>query len=107
MSRNREDVYLVCGSKCRDFDFSRLQLSKLLAEHKEIRIKVASDYGDARALREADLSVTYTCDEVPDATGHSMLKSFVANGGQWCALHAINSVLEWLCHDPPFIACPS
>ena len=106
MSGNRKDVYLVCGGKYHDFDFARLELLKPFAGHDEIRVKVANHYGDVSALFEADLLVTYTCDEVPDATGQSMLKSFVAKGGKWFALHATNSVLEWLSHDPPLLRAP-
>ncbi len=106
MAETRKNVYLVCGGKYHDFDFARLELLKLFAEHDEIRVKVANDYGDVRALCEADLLVTYTCDEVPDATGQSMLKSFVAKGGKWFALHATNSVLDWITHDPPLLRAP-
>ena len=28
------------------------------------------------------------------------------NGGKWFALHATNSVLEWLSHDPPLLRAP-
>ncbi|GIR72447.1 MAG: hypothetical protein CM15mP74_36980 [Halieaceae bacterium] len=46
--------------------------------------------------------MTYTCDEVPDAAGQAN-KIYVENGGKWFALHATNSVLEWLSHDPPLL----
>lgn len=103
MAGKRKDVYLVVGGKYHDFDFARLELLKLLAEHDVIRVKVANDYSDVDAMCESDLLVTYTCDEVPDAAGQAKLKSYVENGGKWFALHATNSVLEWLSHDPPLL----
>ena len=106
MAGKRQDVYLVCGGKYHDFDFARLELLKLLAEHDFIRVKVANDYSDVAAMSEADLLVTYTCDEVPDAAGQKALKSYIENGGRWFALHATNSVLEWLSHDPPLLRSP-
>ena len=106
MAGKRKDVYLVVGGKYHDFDFARLELLKLLAEHDVIRVKVANDYSDADAMCESDLLVTYTCDEVPDAAGQAKLKSYVENGGKWFALHATNSVLEWLSHDPPLLRAP-
>ena len=62
MAGKRKDVYLVCGGKYHDFDFARLELLKLLAEHDVVRVKVANDYSDVEAMCEADLLVTYTCD---------------------------------------------
>ena len=106
MAGNRKDVYLVVGGKYHDFDFARLELLKLLAELDVIRVKVANDYSDVDAMCEADLLVSYTCDEVPDAAVQAMLKSYVENGGKWFALHATNSVLEWLSHDPPLLRAP-
>ena len=47
------------------------------------------------------ICLTYTCDEVPDA-GQAKLNPS-ENGGKWFALHATNSVLEWLSHDPPLL----
>ena len=62
MAGKRKDVYLVVGGKYHDFDFARLELLKLLAEHDVIRVKVANDYSDVDAMCESDLLVTYTCD---------------------------------------------
>ena len=78
MAGKRKDVYLVCGGKYHDFDFARLELLKLLAEHDVVRVKVANDYSDVEAMCEADLLVTYTCDEVPDMAGQARLKSYDA-----------------------------
>ena len=71
-----------------------------------VRVKVANDYSEIDAMCEADLLVTYTCDEVPDAAGQARLKSHIEEGGKWFALHATNSVLEWLSHDPPLLRAP-
>ena len=106
MAGKRKDVYLVVGGKYHDFDFARLELLKLLAEHDVIRVKVGNNYSDVDAMCESDLLVTYTCDEVPDAACQVKLKSYVENGGKWFALHATNSVLEWLSHDPPLLRAP-
>ena len=106
MAGKRKDVYLVVGGKYHDFDFARLELLKLLAEQDVVRVKVANDYSDVEAMCAADLLISYTCDEVPDPAGQAKLKSYVANGGKWFALHATNSVLEWLSHDPPLLRAP-
>ena len=106
MAGKRKDVYLVCGGKYHDFDFARLELLKLLAEHDVVRVKVANDYSNVAEMCEADLLITYTCDEVPDKAGQAALKSFIEKGGKWFALHATNSVLEWLSHDPPLLRAP-
>ena len=82
MAGKRKDVYLVVGGKYHDFDFARLELLKLLAEHDVIRVKVANDYNDVDAMCESDLLVTYTCDEVPDAAGQAKLKSYVEAPGR-------------------------
>ena len=57
MAGKRKDVYLVCGGKYHDFDFARLELLKLLAEHDVVRVKVANDYSDVEAMCQADLNV--------------------------------------------------
>ena len=106
MAGKRKDVYLVCGGKYHDFDFARLELLKLLAEHDVVRVKVANDYSDVEAMCQADLLVSYTCDEVPDMAGQARLKSYVEEGGKWFALHGTNSVLEWLSHDPALLRAP-
>ena len=106
MAGKRKDVYLVCGGKYHDFDFARLELLKLLAEHDVIRVRVANDYRDIDGMCSADLLVTYTCDEVPDKDGQKTLKKYVEQGGKWFALHATNSVLTWLSHDPPLLRAP-
>ena len=106
MKGKRKDIYLVCGGKYHDFDFARLELLKLLAEHDVIRVRVANDYRDIDGMCSADLLVTYTCDEVPDKDGQKALKKYVEQGGKWFALLATNSVLTWLSHDPPLLRAP-
>ena len=106
MAGKRKNVYLICGGNYHDFDFARLELLKLLAEHDFIRTRVANDYSDIQGICESDLLITYTCDIVPDSAGQAALKSFVESGGRWFALHATNSVLEWLSHDPPMLRAP-
>ena len=83
MAGKRKDVFLVCGGKYHDFDFARLELLKLLAEHEGVGFKGGNDYSDVEAMGQADLLVTYTCDEVPDAAGQARLKSHIEEGGKW------------------------
>ena len=90
----RVDALLVCGGRFHDFDFARLELLKLLAEHEEIRVRVASDYLDLDALASATLLVTYTCDVRPTQEEQDALAAFVARGGRWLALHGTNAMLD-------------
>jgi hypothetical protein len=94
---------LVCGGKYHDFDFARLELLKLLGERPEIRTRVAEDYANPAALREADLLVTYTCDVRASEAEQRALADFVAAGGRWLALHGTNSVMEFTRQG---VACP-
>ena len=96
MSGARIDGYLVCGGKYHDMDFARLELLKLLAEDERIRMRVAEDYRDAAAIREADFLITYTCDVVPGADELEHLQGFLDDGRRWFALHGTNSVLRFL-----------
>lgn len=102
----RQNVYLVCGGKYHDFDFARLELLKLLAEHATVRTRVAEDFRDIEGITTSDLLVTYTCDVVPDPAGQRALRQYVESGGRWFALHATNSVLEWVSYDPPLLRAP-
>jgi uncharacterized protein len=106
MAGKRRDVYLVCGGDYHDFDFARLELLKLLAEHDHVRVKVGNDYSDIAGMCEADLLISYTCNVVPDKAGQAALKKYVEDGGKWYALHATNSVLEWVSQDPPLLRAP-
>ncbi|MEP6884570.1 MAG: ThuA domain-containing protein [Gammaproteobacteria bacterium] len=88
--------YLVCGGLYHDMDYARLELLKLLGEHERIRMQVAADYRDARAIAAADFLVTYTCDVAPDEVQLQALRSFLSAGRRWLALHGTNSVLHFL-----------
>ncbi len=92
----RIDAYLVCGGKYHDFDFARLELLKLLAEHGDIRTRVGDSFRDSEAIGSSTFLVTYTCDVRPNDSEARALRSWVESGGRWLALHATNSAL-----DPP------
>lgn len=92
----RVNVLLVCGGKYHDFDYARLELLRLLAEHSRLRVRVVEDYRDAAAFDGADMLITYTCNVLPDADGQSALQRFLDRGGRWFALHGTNSVLQWV-----------
>ena len=98
------DVYLVAGGKYHDIDFARIELLKLLAEHERIRVAVGSDYSDARAIGDADILVTYTCDVVPRGDEIAALARFLARGRRWLALHGTNSVLSF--REDNRVECP-
>jgi uncharacterized protein len=86
---------LVCGGRYHDFDFARLELLKLLGETPDLRTRVAEDYRDLEAIRQADFLVTYTCDVKASEGEEQTLADFVAAGGRWLALHGTNSVMEF------------
>jgi type 1 glutamine amidotransferase len=92
----RVDALLVCGGKYHDFDFARLEILKLLAEHERIRVRVAQDYSDLAAIERADVLVTYTCDVRPDGAQQDALGELVASGRRWFALHGTNSLIDIL-----------
>jgi type 1 glutamine amidotransferase len=94
---------LVCGGKYHDFDFARVELLSLLGEMPEVRTRVAEDYANLAALREADFLVTYTCDVKATDEEQRALRRFVDAGGRWLALHGTNSVMEF---TPKGVACP-
>ena len=95
------DAYLVCGGKYHDMDYARLELLRLLAEHEDVRTKVAQDYRDREAIAASDFLVTYTCDVRPSEAEQRVLRDFVEGGGRWLALHGTNSVLDFD-GRPPF-----
>lgn len=95
MSGARINAYLVCGGRYHDFDFSRLELLKILHRHERIRVRVAEDFADVDAIANADFLISYTCDVLPDERAELALHEFVADGKRWHALHATNSILEW------------
>ena len=99
----RIDTHLICGGRFHDFDFARLELLKLLAEHEEIRVRVAGDYRDVDAIAESQMLVTYTCDVRPSQAEQEALAAFVAGGGRWLALHGTNAMLDM---GPEGVAAP-
>ena len=92
-SNSRYEVYLVCNAKYHDTNFARLELLKLLAENPDINTRVSDSFADTKAIGEADLLITYTCDLRPTEAQQEALSQFVTNGGRWFALHATNALL--------------
>jgi uncharacterized protein len=90
----RIDVVLVTGGLYHDFDFARLELLKLLAEHDEFRVRVQPDYEDADAIAAAEILVSYTCDVRPSERAQQIIRDWVIGGGRWVALHGTNSALN-------------
>ena len=88
--------YLVCGGLYHDMDYARLELLKLLGEHDCIRMRVAEDYRDKKAIASADFLITYTCDVIPDLSEQQALRDFLSAGRRWLALHGTNSVLRFV-----------
>ena len=94
----RVDATLVAGGRYHDIDFARLELLKLLAEHPQLRVTVASDYADVETIAKSRFLVTYTCDVRPSEAQQEKLASFVHEGGRWLALHGTNSALDFTPH---------
>ena len=92
----RINAYLVSGGKYHDFDFARLELLKLLAEHEGFKVKVGHDSADVASIDGADVLITYTCDVRPEAHEIDALKRFLARGGRWFALHGTNALIDVL-----------
>lgn len=88
-------AHLVCGGRFHDFDYARLQLLALLGEDERIRTTVGGDYRDLGTIGGADCLITYTCDVRPSLAEQEALRSWVADGGRWFALHGTNSALEF------------
>ena len=97
----RLDAVLVCGGQWHDFDHARLRLLALLAEVPAVRTRVFEDYATGDALDRADLLVTYTCNQRPDAAQQQRLVDFVAGGGRWLALHGTNAAIDAPPQDGP------
>jgi type 1 glutamine amidotransferase len=90
----RIDAHLVCGGKWHDFDFARLELLKLLAEHEQVRVRVADDYRDISSISPDQFLVTYTCDVRPGEAEQRALRAWVEAGGRWFALHGTNNAID-------------
>ena len=91
----RVDATLVAGGRYHDFDFARLELLKLLAEHPQLRVTVGSDYDDLEAIARSRFLVSYTCDVRPSEAQQERLTRFVREGGRWLALHGTNAALDF------------
>jgi uncharacterized protein len=95
----RIDVVLVVGGVWHDFDYARLELLTLLAEHDEFRVRVQPDYEDTSRFEPgadfaATVLVTYTCDVRPSERAQRVLRDWVERGGRWVALHGTSSALD-------------
>ena len=90
----RVDATLVTGGKYHDFDFARLELLRLLAEHEEIRVRVQPDYEDTDAITSGSMLVSYTCDVRPSTAAQQAICSWVRSGARWLALHGTNAALD-------------
>jgi len=94
----RIDGHLVVGGVAHDFDSVRLDLLALAAQDDRLRLRVSSSFeelGDGHAVREPTFMVSYTCNVAPSDAALTRLRSFLAGGGRWVALHATNSLLDW------------
>ena len=96
MAERIVDVYMVAAGMYHDIDHARLELLKLLAEHENIRVKVADNYSDTEAISNSDFLITYCCNVVPAEEEQIALRDFVASGKRWIALHGTNSILEFI-----------
>ncbi len=89
-------AHLVCGSPYRnhDFDFARLRLAQALYDAEDIRVDCFQDYENAMQLAPGNLLISYTSRVAVSDAACTALRTFVAGGGRWFALHASNSVLD-------------
>jgi len=88
-------LHLVCSGRYHDFDFVRLELLKLFAEHEDLRVTLSPDYADTQAIADADALVTYTSDVIPDEAQTDALEAFLRDGKRWFALHGTNALLRY------------
>lgn len=92
---SRIDAHFVAAGKFHDFDFARLEILKLLAEHPQVRTTVAHDYADTARLAACRFLITYTCDVMPSAAEAAAIRAWLEGGGRWLALHGTNSILRF------------
>ncbi len=90
----RINACLVAGGLHHDFDYARLELLKLLAEHEHLRVKVLADYEDTTSITAGTVLISYTCDVRPSEAAQQAIRSWVEGGGRWLALHGTNSALD-------------
>ena len=95
MADKKINAYMVAAGMYHDIDYARLELLKLLAEHENIRTKVACDFSDIEGIQASDFLITYTCNLIPSEEEQKGLREYLANGGKWFALHGTNSILEF------------
>jgi uncharacterized protein len=88
------DACLVVGGKWHDFDFARLELLTLTAEHPNLRVTVLADYEDTHRICAAQLLISYTCNVRPTERAQQQIRTWVEQGGRWVALHGTNSALD-------------
>jgi len=91
---SRIDVTLVAGGMYHDIDFARLELLELLSEHEEFRVRVQPDYEDTDAIAAGTILISYTCNLRPSLAAQTAIRSWVAGGGRWVALHGTNAALD-------------
>jgi len=95
MPDKKINAYMVANGMYHDIDYARLELLKLLAEHQNIRTKVACNFNDIEGIQASDFLITYTCNLMPSEEEQIGLRDFIKNGGKWFALHGTNSILEF------------
>ena len=95
MTQARKNIHFICAGKYHDFDFVRLEMLKLMAEHDHIRVSMAKDYSDLDALANADALVTYTSDVIPSDPEVGALETFLRSDKRWFALHGTNARLRY------------
>src|SRR5215469_7179745 len=87
-------VHLIVGGyppgspAAHDMNYARLRLLGLLQEKEEIYTTVGNDYADIdQWLPQARLLITYVAGPYPDNRQNTLIRDWLANGGQWLALH--------------------
>ena len=97
------DVYMVANGLYHDIDYARQELLKLLAEHENVRVKVAANYSDVEGIAASDFLITYCCHLIPSEEEQVALRDYVSSGKRWIALHGTNAILDFVDEG---VACP-
>jgi len=97
------DVYMVANGLYHDIDYARQELLKLLAEHENVRVKVAADYSDVEGIAASDFLITYCCHLIPSEEEQVALRDHISSGKRWIALHGTNAILDF---GDEGVACP-
>ena len=97
------DVYMVANGLYHDIDYARQELLKLLAEHENVRVKVAADYSDVEGIAASDFLITYCCHLIPSEEEQVALRDYISSGKRWIALHGTNAILDF---GDEGVACP-